>query len=94
MTPEQISYDFYKITQALHTSITISKDERAKLLKAIMAGETPEGPKVDWIRSVANKVVALLEEETQKYNTKSPMRVLPEDLLDVLATSYRWLKEE
>lgn len=80
-----VSQVFINVHQGVDARLRRGAARRQALAQALARGESPEGPRIDWLRAAGSKVFDVLISEAQRFNAENPDdRISGQDLVDVL----------
>ena len=72
MNNQEANQAFIRLHNGLQARLTRGLADRRRIVEALARGETPEGPRVDWIRNTAVAVMTLLGQKAHDYNQANP----------------------
>ncbi len=99
---EQSEHDFQWALSVIERASKLQKlrlrrgmIRRNQIAAAMEAGEQPEGPRIEWLKDSASKVLACLQECCRQFNEANCDDLISRaDCVDALSTAINWLQKQ
>jgi hypothetical protein len=93
MELKDIANVFVRLSKNQLFMVQKAERDRKRIADQLEDDITPTGIRVDWIRTVATKIITLFEESSHEFQRQHPGNIiLIKDYGDVLATVMAWIK--